>query len=54
MFTSLDKAWAALFGAVAFLGAKYFGWDVTLTPEFFTALSVAVPAILVYFVPNKD
>lgn len=53
MFTSFDKALAALFGAVVyFLGV--FGVEVAwLTPEVIQNIAVGFTPFLVWLIPNK-
>lgn len=53
MFTSVDKAWAALFGGVAFLAGHYLGFDIALGAGVYDSLAVAVTAFLTWLVPNK-
>lgn len=53
MFTSFDKAIAALLGAVVYF-AGVFGVEVAwLTPEVIQNIAVAVTPFLVWLVPNK-
>lgn len=57
MFTSIDKAIAAAISAALTFAALQFGWDVAaigLTPQVVeTVVSALVPALVVYFIPNK-
>jgi len=53
MFTSIDKALVAAFGAVAYLANTLFGIDFGVSPEMLSGIIAAVTPILVYLVPNK-
>lgn len=50
MFTSMDKALAALLGSVAFIGSST--GVFTVSPNVQTAIAALLP-VLVYFIPNK-
>jgi len=53
MFTSVDKALVAAFGAVAYVAQSLFGLDFGVSPETVSGIIAAVTPLLVYFVPNK-
>lgn len=53
MFTSIDKALIAAFGAVLYVAKALGGIDFGITTETFGAIVAAVTPLLVYFVPNK-
>lgn len=52
MFTSIDKAIVAGFGAIAYV-AHVFGFDFGISQDTVGAIIAAVTPLLVYFVPNK-
>lgn len=56
MFTSYDKAIAAVIGGLAFVLAKAAGIDflADLSADTIGAISAVLAGILVYFVPNKE
>ncbi len=54
MFTSVDKAWAALLSAGAFLGGHYVGIDLGLPEAVYGTLGTLITAALTWAVPNKD
>lgn len=54
MFTSVDKAFAALIGAIVFIAQTYFQIDFSwLSAETIEKIVPFLTTILVYFVPNK-
>lgn len=58
MFTSVDKALAALVSAIAFLAQAWFKIDLSwlvsfLTPEAINLLIPVLTPIIVWAVPNK-
>lgn len=53
MFTSIDKALVAAFGALAFIGKSLLGIDIGISNETFGMIVAAVVPLLVYFIPNK-
>jgi len=54
MFTTVDKALAAIIGGFASLLALKFGIHADwLTPDLINSISIAVAGGLVYLVPNK-
>jgi hypothetical protein len=53
MFTSFDKAIAALLGAVVYFAGMVGLELVWLTPEVIQNIAVGVTPILVYLIPNK-
>lgn len=53
MYTSIDKAIVAAFGASAYIGKTLLGIDIGMTDETFGLIVAAVTPLLVYFVPNK-
>lgn len=54
MFTSVDKALAAILSGLAFVANSLWGWDLGLSPELYATLGALVSSLLVYLVPNKD
>jgi hypothetical protein len=54
MFTTIDKAIAAVLGGlISFLALK-FGINVDwMTPDLLNSISIAIAGVLVYLVPNK-
>lgn len=53
MFTSFDKAIAAILSGLLFVAAN-FGFDLGLSEEFVASVSAVVAGVAAYFVPNKD
>ena len=53
MFTSIDKALVAGFGAIAYLANSLLGLDFGVSTETVGTLVALFTPILVYFVPNK-
>jgi len=54
MFTTIDKAIAAIIGGVAGFLALKFGFSADwLTPEMVVMVSSALAGLLTYLVPNK-
>jgi hypothetical protein len=53
MFTSIDKALVAGFGAIAYLANALGGIDFGVSTETVGTLVALFTPILVYFVPNK-
>lgn len=53
MFTSVDKAWAALLGSGAFLGGYYLGFDLGLGDGIYATLGTLITTALTWAVPNK-
>jgi len=53
MFTSFDKAIAAMIPAILFLLAELFGVEFELSVELQTSIAGVLGAVLTYFVPNK-
>ena len=53
MFTTIDKALAAIVLAAIFLLNEFGGIDIGLSEETVTAIIAAATPILVYFIPNK-
>lgn len=54
MFSSMDKAIAAIIGAALTLAAQ-FGLNVEwATPELITTIGGVVTALLVYVIPNRQ
>jgi hypothetical protein len=53
MFTSIDKALAALLMGVVAILDQLFGIDIGLGEDTVTAIAAALTPILVWLVPNK-
>lgn len=54
MFTTVDKALAAIIGGFVSFAALKFGFHADwLTPDLINTISVAIAGALVYVVPNK-
>ncbi len=53
MFTTIDKALAAIVMAAIFLLNEFGGIDIGLSEETVTAVIAAATPILVYLIPNK-
>ena len=53
MFTSLDKALAALVMGLLSILNLVFGWNIGLAPETVSAVIAALTPLIVYLVPNK-
>ena len=53
MFTSVDKAIAAVIGGLVTVAAMVFNVDIDLSPETIAAMGTVLSTVLVYAVPNK-
>lgn len=53
MFTSIDKALVAAFGAIVYLAQAFGGVNIGISNETFATIMAAAMPILVYLVPNK-
>ncbi len=54
MFTSVDKAIAAIFGGIVTVASMVFGVEAAwATPELIAAVGSVITTVLVYAVPNK-
>lgn len=53
MFTTLDKALAALVMAVLSIVNLVFGWNFGISPETVSGIIAALTPLIVYMVPNK-
>ena len=53
MFTQMDKALAALLGALVYLLGQFGVSFLWLTPELIQNVAVFMTPLLVYMVPNK-
>lgn len=53
MFTSYDKAIAALIGPLLYLVSKLTGFDIEISEEVQIAIAGAISALLTWLVPNK-
>ena len=53
MFTSLDKALAALIMAVVFLINNFTEFHFAVTPEVVNGIVGVLTPLAVYFIPNK-
>jgi len=53
MFTSLDKAIAALVMAAVFLINNFTSFHFSLSEDVVNGIAAALTPLLVYFVPNK-
>lgn len=53
MFTSLDKAWAALIGALLTIGAQFGLPTEWASPELINTIGGLLTALFVYIVPNR-
>ncbi len=54
MFTTIDKAFAAIIGGFGSFAALQWGFSVDwLTPELTAMISTAFATLLTYLVPNK-
>ena len=54
MFTSIDKALVALFGAIIYLISAFFGIEFSwLTPDMIQNAVTVVTPLLVWLIPNK-
>lgn len=53
MFTSMDKAIAALIMGIVFLINNFTGFHFAVSPEVANGIAAALTPILVYLVPNK-
>ena len=52
MFTSFDKAIAAILSGFLFVAAN-FGFDLGLSDEFVASVSAVIAGVAAYFTPNK-
>ena len=53
MFTSYDKAIAALIGPLLYLLSKAFGINLELSEEMQVAIAGAISGLLTWLIPNK-
>ena len=53
MFTAIDKALVALFGAILFLVNHFGGLDLGISEDVIAALVAVITPILTYLIPNK-
>ncbi len=53
MFTSYDKAIAALIGPLLYLISKATGLEINLSEEMQVAIAGAISALLTWLIPNK-
>jgi len=55
MFTTIDKAIAAVIGGIASFFGLQFGFNAEwLTPDLTVTISSLIAGVLTYFVPNKE
>ena len=54
MVTTFDKFIVAVLGAVLYALNEWFGVSLGFSDEAFQSIAVALSAVLVYFVPNKE
>lgn len=53
MFTSMDKALAALVMAALSILNLAFGWHITADPSLVSGIIAALTPVVVYMIPNK-